>query len=315
MRRGAARSETSKSETWVPRVRPVVVRGLADADQRGVVDRVEVAREPGDLQRAAHRRPRRVGQVERVERVGLAEGHDVAAGAQEPHGEDALAPAEAVDLAHPLEPPAALGEHGDEALALPRRPVRGAPPVRLLGARRAQVAVVLGERELVQQEAAHRTAGTVGRARRVRRVELVDEGRAPRRRRVVGERRIGPARRGDVHRGGRRVDDLAVGEDRVGVEQGQGPRRVDRQHGDHAQSGEGPGPADRPAADGDAPRAPHRQARQPRPGSRAQGPLPAQLDRAGRRRDDRPDGPAGAARRDQVAVDRHARERARVRGI
>ena len=68
--------------------------------------------------------------------------------------------------------------------------------------------------------------------------------------------RVGPARRGDVHRRGRGVDDLAVGEDRVGVEQRQGPGRVDRQHGDHPEAGEGPGPADRAAPDrGGAPSA------------------------------------------------------------
>ena len=53
---------------------------LADADQPALAGRLQVRRVPGDLQLAGDRGRGRVGQVERVERVGLPERHHVAGG-------------------------------------------------------------------------------------------------------------------------------------------------------------------------------------------------------------------------------------------
>ena len=139
IRRGAAGSETSNSETWVPVVRPWPVARLADADQQVVADGLEVGREAGDLQLAAHRGVRRVAEVERVERVDLAEGDDVAAVADEADGVDALAAARARSpgpraRASRRSRPSTVTRLSDAPSASPR------PPVRLLGARDAEAA-------------------------------------------------------------------------------------------------------------------------------------------------------------------------------
>jgi hypothetical protein len=63
-----------------------VGRLLPDAEQQAVADRVQVGGVAGDLQLADHARVGRVGEVERVKRVGLAERDDVAGGADEAHG-------------------------------------------------------------------------------------------------------------------------------------------------------------------------------------------------------------------------------------
>ena len=165
--RGAAGSETSKSETCVPSRHALRRRVLPDADQLVLADRVQVGRVAEDLQLAGHARVRRVGEVERVERIGLAEGHDVAAVADEAHGVDALAAAEAADLPGLLEPAAVGREHGDVALAL-------AGVGR--GGGRAQHALVLGERELVEQLARDLPARAVVRALVAVDVEAVDRG-------------------------------------------------------------------------------------------------------------------------------------------
>ena len=70
---------------------PVLVRILADAEQQVLADRVQVGGVAGDLQLAEHARPLRLREVERVERVDLAEGDDVARVADEADGVDALA--------------------------------------------------------------------------------------------------------------------------------------------------------------------------------------------------------------------------------
>ena len=78
---------------------PVVVRVLADAEQQVLADRVQVGGVAGDLQLAEHARPLGLREVERVERIDLAEGDDVAGVADEAHRVDALALAEAADAA------------------------------------------------------------------------------------------------------------------------------------------------------------------------------------------------------------------------
>ena len=60
---------------------------------------MQVGRVAGDLELAEHARLRRVGEVERVERVDLPEGDDVARVADEAHRVDALALAEPADAA------------------------------------------------------------------------------------------------------------------------------------------------------------------------------------------------------------------------
>ena len=79
--------------------RPPLVGVLADAEQQVVADRVQVRGVAGDLQLAEHARVRRVGEVERVERIDLAERDDVAGVADEAHRVDALALAEPADAA------------------------------------------------------------------------------------------------------------------------------------------------------------------------------------------------------------------------
>jgi hypothetical protein len=72
---------------------------LADAEQQVVGDRVQVGGVAEDLQLADDAGLGLLGQVQRVERVDLAERHDVALVAREAHGVDALALAQAVGAA------------------------------------------------------------------------------------------------------------------------------------------------------------------------------------------------------------------------
>ena len=76
-----------------------VVGVLADAEHQVLADRVQVRGVAGDLQLAEHARLLRVGEVDRVERVDLAERDDVAGVADEAHRVDALALAEPADAA------------------------------------------------------------------------------------------------------------------------------------------------------------------------------------------------------------------------
>ena len=96
-RLGCAGSETSKSETCMPLVRPSASRPGPTPSSRSVADRVQVGRVAEELELAEDLGRRRVGEVDRVERVDLAEGHDVAGVADEAHRVDALALAEAAD--------------------------------------------------------------------------------------------------------------------------------------------------------------------------------------------------------------------------
>ena len=106
---------------------PALLGGvLADAQQSAVAQGVEVGRVAEDLQLAPAAGGGRVGQVDRVQRVGLAERHHVADLADEAHAVDALASAEPADLAHLGQLAVLLGQHGDEAL---RRRLRGRPGV------------------------------------------------------------------------------------------------------------------------------------------------------------------------------------------
>ena len=140
----------------------VVGRLLADAEQQVVADRVQVGGVAGDLQLADDARAVGIGEVDRVERVGLAERDDVADVADEADGVDPLAAAEPADLAALDEVAAALAKRRDLALGL-RRPSRPSW--------RAQDALVLRQRELVEQRARDRAARGVascGRDRRCR---------------------------------------------------------------------------------------------------------------------------------------------------
>ena len=122
------RSETSKIELRPERA-AVLVRVLTDAEQQVLADRVQVGRIAGDLQLAEHARPLR-REVERVERVDLAEGDDVAGVADEADGVDALALAELADPARLDEGAAGRAQGGQERLGLAAR----APPGQALGA-------------------------------------------------------------------------------------------------------------------------------------------------------------------------------------
>ena len=75
----------------------------ADPEQQAVSHGVQVLGEPGDLQLAEQRGRAGVGQVDRVERVGLAEGHHVGDVVEEAHGLHLLADAHAVEVADLVE--------------------------------------------------------------------------------------------------------------------------------------------------------------------------------------------------------------------
>ena len=70
---------------------------LAEAHQQAVAERVQVSREAGHLQLPDD--PRLTGQVQQVERVGLAEGHDRGDVTEVAHRPDLLALAQAGDPA------------------------------------------------------------------------------------------------------------------------------------------------------------------------------------------------------------------------
>ena len=77
----------------------LVVDLLPDPEQEVGADRVQVGRVAGDLELAEHARPRRVGEVDRVERVDPLERHDIGGRADEADRVDALAPTEVADAA------------------------------------------------------------------------------------------------------------------------------------------------------------------------------------------------------------------------
>ena len=93
IRAGCAGSETSNSETCAPWRRPSAVASWPTPSSRPSPDRVQVGRVPGQVERAGDLRARGIGQVERVERVDLPEGDEVALVADEAHRVDALAAA------------------------------------------------------------------------------------------------------------------------------------------------------------------------------------------------------------------------------
>ena len=240
-------------------------RVAAHAEDEVAADRMQIGRVAQQLERAPDARACGVGQVERVQRVDLTEGDDVAHVVDEANGVDALALAEPADPAHLVEPVAVLVEDGDEALAVLR--ARAARPHRLLRRGDAQHAAELRQRELVEQVAGGLAAGAVVGALGVARVEAVDR-RAHALGNAIGRRPgVDPALRGDVEALRRAVHRLGVGHERVGVDGGQSAVEVDRQHGEHSQAGEGHraahgaaghGAADRAAAAGrdDRPREP-----------------------------------------------------------
>src|SRR4051794_36836495 len=73
------------------------VRSLADAEQQAVAYRVQVCGVAEQVEAAEHRRMLGVGEADCVERVDLAESHDVRNVAQEAHRVDALALPELAD--------------------------------------------------------------------------------------------------------------------------------------------------------------------------------------------------------------------------
>ena len=179
---------------------PLRGRVLAHPEQQPVPERVQVGGVARDLELADHARLRRVGEVERVERVDLAEGHDEARVAHVAHGVDPLALAEPADLADLHEPPVALLQRAHGAAA-----ARGAVPRRHRGRRDAQRALVLGQRPLVEQVAGHlaasRRSSSPRPSRSRTRAGRWRTGRGSRRGRrrapasAGSRRRAGPARR------------------------------------------------------------------------------------------------------------------------
>ena len=158
---------------------------------------------------------RRVGEVERVQRVDLMERDDVAVVADEAHGVDALALAEPADLADLRR----ASRHSALSVVRYDWPCRCdavAPPCRRVGRDDAQHALELRQRPLVEQVARHRAAAEVGRLRpgsrcRTRWIVRLHVAclRLDRRRRR--QRPVCPALGRDVKRRRRRVDDAAVG--------------------------------------------------------------------------------------------------------
>ncbi len=162
-RRGAQVGDVEERQLGALR-HPVGVGVLTDAEQEPLADRVQVGGVAGDLQLTREPRLGRVAEVDGVERIDLAEGHQVADVVEEPHRVDLLVGPEATELTGPDELVAALGEDGDEALALARLAAR--LPRRDRGARDAQKAVALRHRPLAQHPAGDAAAGHVlGRPR------------------------------------------------------------------------------------------------------------------------------------------------------
>ena len=89
---------------------------LPDPEQQVFADRVQVGRVAGDLELAEHARPLRHGEIEREERVDLAERDHVADIADEANGVDALALAEPADPAGLDERAVALAHRRQERL-------------------------------------------------------------------------------------------------------------------------------------------------------------------------------------------------------
>ena len=220
----------------------VVGRVLADPEQQVVADRVQVGRVAGDLQLPEDARLLRDGEIERVERIDLPERDDVAHVTDEAHGVDPLALAEPADPAGLSEGAVPQAQRRQERLALA---APAAPPGGALGAHDPQHAAVLRERPLAEQEAGHAAAAAIQRPRRAGDVERVDGGRDAllRVRRPVRVRSVGPALGRDVEALRRGVDDPRVGEDGDRVHRLEPLGEVDRQHGQHAEPGEGGRPA------------------------------------------------------------------------
>ena len=282
----------------------VARRLLADAEQQLLAHRVQVGGVAGDLQLAHDARVVRVGEVERVERVRLAERDDVADVADEADRVDPLAEAEAADLAALEQVPVAPVERRDLALGLRAEAERR---------RGAQHALVLGQRELVEQRARHRAAGRVPGAIRVRCVEAVDRGVG------AGERAVIPALGRDVQGRRRGVDGVGAREDRVGVHGRQALPEIDGVDGQHAGAAEDRRAPDRAAADR-ARRDRHagardRELRRRQPAGRPRAQLGRPVDRLGVGGDDHPRGAAGQARVDDVAVDVLGAQHLHLRGI
>ena len=94
--------------------RPSVgVSVLADTEQESVTERMQIGRVTGDLQFARDGRILRIAQVEHVQRIHLAERHDIAGRSDEPYRIDALALAHVADGPHLGEDTVALTEDDD----------------------------------------------------------------------------------------------------------------------------------------------------------------------------------------------------------
>ena len=124
--RGAVAAERGGGEPeWVGRIANVEQRDLgaepapfvggvlADPEEASLTRRVQVGRVARDLQLAPHDRRRGIAQVDDVERVHLAERHDVGHVPEEPHGVDLLGHTEAADDADLLERRARSLQHAD----------------------------------------------------------------------------------------------------------------------------------------------------------------------------------------------------------
>ena len=95
---GAAGSDTSKSSSWLPDGSLSDETSVADPEQQPVADRMEVGGVAGELELPGDARRRRGAEVDRVERVDLPEGDDIAGVVDEADGVDLLALPEPGDL-------------------------------------------------------------------------------------------------------------------------------------------------------------------------------------------------------------------------
>ena len=210
---------------------------LADAEHQVPVDRVEVAAVAGDLEFAAHDRVRRVGEVDRVEGVGLAEGHDVADVADEAHCVDAFTLPHLAHLADLDEVFAGVSrQDGHDGLTLVPE-----PPWTTQGGGDPQVPGVLGHRELVQDVSRHGPRTHVHRGSRVTHPELVDRGGVVPVHLLPGGlvvHRVDVTGGGHVEVPAARVDGLAVGQHRGRVGGNHGGGQVDGDHRQRREAGE-----------------------------------------------------------------------------
>ena len=143
-RRMAEVGDVEERELRAGRLVPGRPTSSPDPEQQVVADRVQVGRVAGQLELAEHARPRRVGDVDRVERVDLLERDDVRGRADEPDRVDALALAEVADAADLVERAGARGAASSATTRSSRssRTTRARRCSRRAGRRRTRTATI-----------------------------------------------------------------------------------------------------------------------------------------------------------------------------